>query len=244
MSDYISSVNSANPINQPGTRLIAIVDDEPDIIELVSLNLIKAGFKVKSFENASDLFKFLKTGSPDLFILDLMLPDADGFEICKYLRKNEKFASIPIIMLTARSEEMDKIIGFEIGADDYITKPFSPRELTARVKAILRRDDKTLQTKVVKIGENIEIDLQKYEVYLDSHKIDLTSTEYKILKLLSERKGWVYSREQILDHLGSQDKGVMDRTVDVHIKNLREKLGETGKIIKNIRGIGYKLELT
>ena len=243
MSEFLSSINSANPIGQSGSKLIAIVDDEPDIIELVSLNLVKAGYKVKSFENAGSLFQFLKTGIPDLFILDLMLPDADGFEICKYLRKNEKFSSIPVIMLTARSEEMDKIIGFEIGADDYITKPFSPRELTARVKAVMRRDDKVIKTQVIKIGDNIEIDLQKYEVYLDTKKIDLTSTEFKILKLLSDRKGWVYSREQILDHLGSQDKGVMDRTVDVHIKNLREKLGDSGKIIKNIRGIGYKLEL-
>jgi DNA-binding response OmpR family regulator len=171
-----------------------------------------------------------------------MLPDADGFEICKYLKKEEKFANVPIIMLTARGDEMDKVLGLELGADDYITKPFSPRELTARIKAVLRREDKVFKTQKIKIGNILEIDLQKYETYVEGQKVELTSTEFRILKLLSERKGWVYARDQILDYLGVQEKGVLDRTVDVHIKNLREKLANAGKFIKNIRGIGYKLE--
>ncbi|MFW5663306.1 MAG: winged helix-turn-helix domain-containing protein, partial [Bacteroidota bacterium] len=150
--------------------------------------------------------------------------------------------SIPVIMLTARSDEMDKIIGLELGADDYVTKPFSPRELLARVKAVLRREEKIHKSQKVRIGEILEVDLQKYEINVDGRKVDLTSTEFRILKLLSERKGWVYARDQILDYLGVQDKGVLDRTVDVHIKNLREKLGPAGKFIKNIRGVGYKLE--
>lgn len=223
-------------------KIIAIVDDEPDIVELVSLHLNKGGFKVKSFEDAEGLFKFLKTTMPDLVVLDLMLPDADGFEICKFLKKEEKYSSIPVIMLTARSDEMDKILGLELGADDYVTKPFSPRELVARIKAVLRREDKVHKSQKLKIADILEIDLQKYDVFVSGNKIELTSTEFRILKLLSERKGWVYARDQILDYLGVQDKGVLDRTVDVHIKNLREKLGDAGKFIKNIRGVGYKLE--
>lgn len=231
--------------NVKGTpaKLIVIVDDEPDIVELVSIHLVKAGYKVKSFEDAESLFKFLKANIPDLFILDLMLPDADGFEICKYLKKEEKYSNIPVIMLTARTDEMDKVLGLELGADDYVTKPFSPRELVARVKVVLRRDDKTSKSQKIKIGDILEIDLHKYDIFVEGNKIELTSTEFRILKLLSERRGWVYARDQILDYLGVQDKGVLDRTVDVHIKNLREKLGVAGKFIKNIRGVGYKLEV-
>jgi two-component system phosphate regulon response regulator PhoB/two-component system alkaline phosphatase synthesis response regulator PhoP len=229
--------------NSSSSKIIAVVEDEPDIKELLSINLTKAGFKVKGFEDAASLFKFLKTGKPDLFILDLMLPDADGFEICKFLKKEDKFSNIPIIILTARTDEMDKVLGLEIGADDYVTKPFSPRELIARVKAVLRRDEKVVKTTKINFGEILTIDLQKYDVTVEDKKVELTSTEFKILKLLIERKGWVYSREQILDYLGSQDKGILDRTIDVHIKNLREKLGNAGKFIKNIRGVGYKLEL-
>lgn len=243
MSEEIqNSFENAPPIQSVGAKLVAIVDDEPDIVELVALNLQKAGFKTKTFEDAEGLFKFLKSNVPDLVVLDLMLPDADGYEICKYLKKEDKFSSIPVIMLTARSDEMDKILGLELGADDYVTKPFSPRELVARVKAVLRRDDKVHKTNKIRIGDILEIDHQKYEVTVESQKVELTSTEFRILKLLSERKGWVYARDQILDYLGVQEKGVLDRTVDVHIKNLREKLGVAGKFIKNIRGVGYKLE--
>ncbi len=240
--DNLSPFEVFTSNTRSNSKLIAVVDDESDIVELVSLHLTKAGFKVKTFEAANELFKFLKTNVPDLVILDLMLPDADGFEICKYLKKDKRFSELPIIMLTARSDEMDKIIGLEIGADDYVTKPFSPRELVARVKVVLRRDDKSIKSHKIKIGELLEIDLQKYEVTVNQLKVELTSTEFKILTLLTERKGWVYSREQILNYLGVQDKGVLDRTVDVHIKNLREKLGVAGKHIKNIRSVGYKLE--
>ena len=225
-------------------KTIAIVDDEPDILELVSLNLKKAGFKTKEFLKSESFLGFIQKSDCDLVILDLMLPDADGFEICKLLKKNEKFAHIPVIMLTARGDEMEKILGLEIGADDYITKPFSPRELVARAKVVLRRDDngKSSKSNKVKIGNDVELDLLKYEVTVSGLKVELTSSEFKILKLITEKKGWVYSREQILETIGGNEKGVLDRTVDVHIKNLREKLGESGKYIKNIRGVGYKLE--
>lgn len=228
--------------NITNIKTIAIVDDEPDIIELVSIHLNKAGFRVKSFEMAVDLLQYLTSNIPDLIILDLMLPDGDGIDICKLLKKEDRTSSIPVIMLTARNEEMDRILGLEIGADDYVTKPFSPRELVARIKAVLRREEKTTKVNQISLGDAILIDLQKYEVLVDNKKIDLTSTEFKILKLLTEKIGWVYSRETILDYLGVQEKGVLDRTVDVHIKNLREKLGVYSHIIKNIRGVGYKIE--
>lgn len=231
-----------NASMQAIAKTIAVVDDEPDILELVALNLKKSGFKVRDFLDGTSFMRYLSTEIPDLIILDLMLPDADGMDICKSLRKSEKFANVPVIILTAKGDEMDKVLGLELGADDYITKPFSPRELTARVKAVLRRDDGTQKTKTLKVADVIELDLQKYETYVSGKKVELTSTEFKILRLLSERKGWVYSRDQILDYLGLQEKGVLDRTVDVHIKNLREKLGDASKYVKNIRGIGYKVE--
>ncbi|MFA6572194.1 MAG: response regulator transcription factor [Bacteroidota bacterium] len=228
--------------SQSSGKLIAVLDDEPDILELVSLHLRKAGFKVKEFETSKSFLKFIEEKTPHLIILDLMLPDADGLEICKSLKKDEKFSSVPVLLLTAKSEEIDKIIGLELGADDYVTKPFSTRELVARVKALIRREQNSVKNNKVKVGGILELDLQKYETYIIGEKIELTLTEFKILKLLCERKGWVYARDQILEYLGSTDKGVMDRTIDVHIKNLREKLGPAGSFIKNIRGIGYKLE--
>lgn len=222
---------------------IAVVDDEPDIVDLVSLHLERSGFRVKSFSNGKELFKSLRTSIPDLIILDLMLPDSDGFEICSTVKKDEKYSKIPVIMLSARSHESDKILGLEIGADDYITKPFSPRELVARVKVILRRETKSHPAEYFSFDSTLEIDFIRYLVFVNKVKVELTTTEYKILCLLAKQKGSVYSRESILEHLGSYDKGVTDRTVDVHIRNLRDKLGIAGKYIINIRGIGYKLDI-
>ena len=223
-------------------KLIAVVDDEPDIVELVSLNLQKAGFRVRSFPEADPFLRFLNSEIPDLIILDLMLPDTDGFEICKHLKAHEKYASIPIIMLTARSEETEKVLGLELGADDYVTKPFSPRELIARVKAVLRRPEVRHETKKIFVGDLMIIDLEKYEVTVENKKVELTPTEFRILQLLSSKRGWVQSRDQILNFLWGQDKTVIDRTVDVHIRHLRDKLGKASPLIKNVRGMGYKLE--
>ena len=223
-------------------KRIAILDDEPDIVELVSLHLEKAGFKAEGFLDAEKFFEFLEKTKPDLIILDLMLPDADGFEICKYLKAKEELTSIPVIMLTAKDEESDKILGLELGADDYVTKPFSPKELVARVKAVLRRQISREKVKTITIGKNLVLNSEKYEVWVDKKKIPLTSTEFKILRLLASKKGWVFTREQILDNLWGHEKIVLDRTIDVHIKNLREKLGRAARFIKNIRGVGYKLE--
>ena len=223
-------------------KTIAIIDDEPDIVELVSLHLKKAGFEARGFLNAEDFFDFIGRTVPDLILLDLMLPDADGFEICKYLRKKDEFASVPIIMLTAKGEETDKVLGLELGADDYVTKPFSPKELVARVKAVLRRQDKEEVLNKIVIGDLLTIFPEKHDAFAEGNKIDLTSTEFKILTLLASKKGWVFTRDQILDYLWGQEKAVLDRTVDVHIKHLREKLGKAGALIKNVRGVGYKLE--
>ena len=231
--------------------LIAIVDDEPDIVELVSIHLKKAMFKVKGFYDAETLYRFLGLSDgqyqdsvqiPDLIILDLMLPDADGIEICKNLKKRNEYSSIPIIMLTAKGDETDKILGLEFGADDYVTKPFSPRELVARVKAILRRQQNLDEFGKFDIGGMLIVDVEKHEVVVEGKKVELTSTEFRILKLFISNKNKVFSRYDILDHLWGNEKIVLDRTIDVHIKNLRDKLDKAGSFIKNIRGIGYKLE--
>lgn len=226
-----------------GNQSIAIVDDEPDILELVSLHLQKANYRVSSFTEAASLYRFLEREVPDLIILDLMLPDVDGLEICRYLRGRELFSSIPIIMLTARTDEMDKVIGLELGADDYVTKPFSPRELVARVRAVLRRHGRQEgdSGKVFAVGA-VTIDPEKHEAAVNNKKLDLTPTEFKILHLLSSKKGRIQSRDQILSFLWGDEKFVVDRTVDVHIRHLREKLGKASHIIKNVRGVGYKVE--
>jgi two-component system phosphate regulon response regulator PhoB/two-component system alkaline phosphatase synthesis response regulator PhoP len=223
-------------------KLIAIIDDEPDIRELVSLHLERAGFEAETFERSDDFLRSLDLKIPDLIILDLMLPDADGLDVCKMLRKSDSYSHIPIIMLTAKGEETDRILGLELGSDDYVTKPFSPRELVARVKAVLRREVKPEDEAIQNIAGIITIDPGKHEVKLKGDTIDLTSTEFRILQLLTSKKGWVFSRDQILDYLWGQEKAVLDRTIDVHIKHLREKLGEAAYLIKNIRGVGYKLE--
>jgi DNA-binding response OmpR family regulator len=231
---------------------IAIVDDEADIVELVSFHLKKNNYNIFPYYNANTFLDSLKkTVNLDLIILDLMLPDMDGFDICKILRSQKEFKKVPIIMLTAKNDEIDKVIGLEVGADDYVTKPFSPRELIARVKALLRRsdfkekenDNDKENDKILNIDNIIFIDTQKYEVYdNESNKINLTNTEFKILKTLLEKRGWVFSRDQLLNKIWGEEKYVIDRTIDVHIKNLREKLHEAGKLIKNVRGVGYKLE--
>ncbi len=223
-------------------ELIAVVDDEPDILELVALHLKKAGFRVQGFLDGQSFLAFLQKELPDAVLLDLMLPDADGLEICGFMKKQEALSRIPLIMVTARSEETDRIIGLELGADDYVSKPFSAKELVARVKAVLRRQRPSEAAKRIEIGGILSIDLEKYEVRIGGKLIDLTSTEFRILKLLAAKKGWVFTRHQVLDYLWGHEKAVLDRTVDVHIRNLREKLGDAGTLIKNIRGVGYKLE--
>jgi len=224
------------------TKTVAIVDDEPDLLELVALHLKRVGFQTETFLDGQTFLRYLDRQRPDLIILDLILPDVDGFEICKYLRSNKEFASLPIIMLTAKGDETDRVVGLELGADDYITKPFSVKELIARVKAVLRRLEAPQKIQRLELGGRLVIDQEKHEVLVDGEKIELTSTEFKILGLLASSKGRVFTRDQILDYLWGQEKAVVDRTIDVHIRNLREKLGKAAAFIKNIRGVGYKIE--
>jgi DNA-binding response OmpR family regulator len=223
-------------------KLIAVVDDEEDLRELLSLHLGRAGFDVEKFADAAGFYAFLETRRPDLVVLDLMLPDADGMEICKILKRNAETARIPVVMLTARGEEIDRVLGLELGADDYVTKPFSIKEFTARIHAVLRRGATAEETRTISVGRILSMDLEKYEVKVEGRPVDLTSTEFKILQLLASRKGRVFTREQILDFLWGDEKAVVDRTVDVHIRNLREKLGPAAALIRNIRGVGYKVE--
>ena len=223
------------------SRLIAVVDDEPDIRELVALHLKKAGFSVRAFPDAGQFQKSLVSSLPDLVVLDLMLPDADGIDICKDLKRDSRTASVPVVMLTARGDELDRVLGLEIGADDYVTKPFSPKELVARVKAVLRRHDKGKEKDKVELTDGVVMDLNRYEVTVGGRRVELTTTEFKILSILAERPGWVFSRDEILSRLWGDEKAVIDRTVDVHVTNLRKKLGKAGRIIENVRGVGYKL---
>jgi len=225
-------------------KLITIVDDEEDIVELVSHHLKREGFKVKEFHNGRDFLSFLESVVPDLAVLDIMLPGIDGLEICRMLKSKTSTSSVPIIMLTAKASEADVVVGLELGADDYIVKPFSPRELVARVKTVLRRTTAIEdQGNVIRIGPLV-VNTEKYEVSVDGNKLNLTTTEFKILEVLAEGKGRVFTRDQLLKkkRLWGDDKLVYDRTIDVHIKNLREKLGVAGNMIKTVRSIGYKLE--
>jgi two-component system phosphate regulon response regulator PhoB/two-component system alkaline phosphatase synthesis response regulator PhoP len=223
---------------------IAVVDDERDILELVSLHLKKSHFRVREFSDGSSFIQYLNSEKPDLVVLDLMLPDADGFEICKYMKGKRNLSHIPIVMLTAKSEETDTIHGLELGADDYVRKPFSPNELIARVKAVLRRIESRREFEAperMSIG-NIAIDTGKHEVVVDGKRVELTSAEFRILQLLASEKGRVFSRDRILDHLWGNEKSVVDRTIDVHIRHLRSKMGSASKSIRNVHGVGYKLE--
>jgi two-component system phosphate regulon response regulator PhoB/two-component system alkaline phosphatase synthesis response regulator PhoP len=226
----------------PELQLVAVVDDEPDIVELVSIHLKRAGFEVRGFPDGKTFLRFIEKRVPALVVLDLMLPDMDGLEICRHLRAEDRYSSVPIIMLTARGEEADKVLGLELGADDYVAKPFSARELAARVKAILRRKTGERKTRRITVGNILVIDTERYEVTVSGRKVALTPTEFRILAFLSASQGLVFSRDQILDHLWGREKAVVDRTIDVHIKHLRDKLGKAAGFIKNIRGVGYKIE--
>jgi DNA-binding response OmpR family regulator len=225
-------------------KVIAVVDDEPDILELIGLHLARAGFTVKPFAAARPLLQYLEKHLPELLVLDLMLPDGDGLEICKSLKREPRSSALPILILTAKGEKPDIVLGLEFGADDYLVKPFSPPELVARVKAILRRSSRPgpESANLVRVGDMLAIDQGRHSALVNGQAVTLTSTEFSILLILSRNPGWVFSREKILDALWGDEKAVIDRTIDVHIKHLREKLGPAGTLIKNIRGVGYKIE--
>ncbi len=220
---------------------ILIVEDDADIVEMIGYNLKKEGYRVASVLDGERAVYSAKRDKPDLIILDLMLPGMDGLEVCRALRKNELTAHIPIIMLTAKSQEADKVVGLELGADDYMTKPFSPRELIARIKAVLRRGDAPLAKKIVKAGD-IVIDSLKYKVTVSGKAISLTATEFKLLEFMARSPGIVLSRDKILDNVFGYEASIYDRTVDAHMKSLRKKLGKARNYIETIRGAGYSFK--
>lgn len=219
-----------------------VVDDEADLTELITYNLKQEGFAVDSASDGESALTKIKKGKYDLLILDLMLPGIQGMELCRILRDEQKTARLPIIMLTAKGEEVDRILGLEMGADDYITKPFSPRELIARVKAVLRRvSEKPVTEKHLKIRD-LEIDRERYTVTIKGMPVKLSATEFKLLLFLAERKGKVFNRDQLLDAVWRDEAFVEPRTVDVHIRRLRsqiEKDSTNPRYIKTMRGIGY-----
>jgi len=222
-------------------EIILIVEDEKDVLNLIEYNLSKEGYIIRTAETGEIGLKIAINDLPDLIILDLMLPGIDGFEICGILKKSSDTDSIPIVMLTAKGEESDIITGLELGADDYITKPFSPKVLLARVRAILRRSKtKTADDHSKIIIGGLVIDPARFEVIFKNKMIDLTSTEFKLLHFLARKPGRVFSRYQIVDAIKGTDYPVTERSVDVQIVGLRKKLGEAGKFIVTIRGIGYK----
>jgi two-component system phosphate regulon response regulator PhoB/two-component system alkaline phosphatase synthesis response regulator PhoP len=222
---------------------IALVEDEPDLAKMAAQFLTKEGFKVATYPDAASFYRSLDKTPPDLILLDLMLPDADGLDVCRMIRRNQDWSSIPIICVTAKGGEMDRVLGLELGADDYVVKPISFKELAARIRAVLRRGRTDAPPARVSIGDGeIEMDPERFEVRLAGKPLELTTTEFKLLYLLASKPGRVFTREQILDQVWGNEKIVLDRTVDVHIKNLREKLGEAARFLKNIRGVGYKVE--
>lgn len=227
-------------------KTILIVEDDEDIQQLVGFNLIKAGFLVEYADSGEQaLEKIRKNQHPDLILLDIMLPGMDGIEICRILRTENQTAEIPIIMLTAKGEETDIIDGLEVGADDYVTKPFSPKVLLSRIKAVLRRKVKDGAPATPERGdiiktENIVINPGRYEVTVEEQQVNLTPTEFGILKLLAKRPGWVFSRQQIIDEVRGYDYMITPRAIDVQVFSLRKKLGPAGKKIETVRGIGYR----
>jgi two-component system alkaline phosphatase synthesis response regulator PhoP len=233
--------------NAGGSRAlkILIVDDEKDIVELVAYNLEKEGYETLKALDGEKALQLVRTKTPDLVVLDLMLPGIQGLEVCRRIRKDPQTAAIPIIMLTAKGEEIDKIFGLEVGADDYITKPFSVKELQARIKAVLRRSEARRAVDQAELFEfkGLRIDFRSYEVAVDGKRVDLSPTEFRLLKFLSRNPGRVYSREQILDRVWGDDAFVEPRTVDVHIRRLRTRIEHdesSPDYIITVRGVGYK----
>lgn len=222
-------------------KRILIVDDEEDILELLSYNLRKEGYDVTAVTTGEEALDLAQRNPPDLLLLDLMLPGIDGLDVCRELKSSERTRSIPIIMVTAKGEEADIVAGLELGADDYVTKPFSPRVLLARARTVLRRKRREVQPglDIVKIHD-ITIDPTRHEVLVRGEKVEFTATEFGILNFLARRPGWVFTRTQIIDSVKGDDYPVTDRSVDVQVVSLRRKLGDSGSVIETVRGVGYR----
>ena len=222
-------------------KTILVIEDEPDIAELIQINLEEDGFEVICSNTAADGYRKIRLLIPDLVVLDLMLPDTPGIDLCKLIRQNKKFNQIPIIIATARASEADVVLGLEAGADDYITKPFSMRELSARIRAILRRNQRgqLINDSIIQSGP-LRLDQLKHEAHINGNPLRLTLAEFRLLATLAGRAGEVLNRDQLLDSITEGSANIIDRNVDVHIRALRRKLGESGSLILTVRGIGYK----
>ena len=230
--------------NTMAKEKILIVDDEEHIIELLKFNLLNAGYEVFTANDGIDAVKIAKAEKPSLLLLDLMLPGIDGFDVCKEIKRNNEMKNTSIVMLTAKGEELDKILGLELGADDYITKPFSVRELLARVKAVLRRTNSFNDPEdEIYDSQNLKVDFERHEVSVNSEKVDLTLKEFELLQILIKNKGKILKRETLLDKIWGYEYIGETRTVDVHIRYLRKKIEEDDKnprFIETIRGVGYR----
>lgn len=221
---------------------ILVIEDEKDILDIIEFNLEKEGYKVKCVESGEEGLKHAREKIPDIILLDLMLPGIDGLDVCRVLKNDSKTRHIPIIMITAKSEESDIVSGLEMGADDYITKPFSPKVLLARVKAVLRKVSMASGESDIIKKKDLIIDKGRREVLSKGKKVDLTFTEFELLYLLAKRPGWVFTRNQIVQAVKGDGYPVTERAVDVQIVGLRKKLGDAGDIIETIRGVGYRFK--
>ena len=223
------------------SKKILIIEDEPDIRKTLEYNLSREGYGVISTSSLAEGRNSLESNSFSLILLDLMLPDGSGLDLCREIKSDKIFSSIPIIILTAKDDEVDKVVGFELGADDYVTKPFSVRELILRVKAVLKRANvKSENLEVKRQFGDLVIDIDSHEVFVNNDLVILTALEFKLLRQLVDRRGRVQSRDQLLSDVWGYSAEVTTRTVDTHIKRLREKLGTMGKYVQTIRGVGYK----
>jgi two-component system phosphate regulon response regulator PhoB len=222
---------------------ILVVDDEEDLLELVNYNLGREGFRVECVSSGEAALAAARRSLPDLIVLDLLLPSVDGLEVCRLLKNDPKTKHIPIIMLTAKGEESDMVSGLELGADDYMTKPFSPRVLLARIKAILRRKAKDTSGEDTAIHvHELVIHPGRHEVLIDGQPVELTFTEFRLLHFLARKPGWAFTRSQIVDAVKGEDYPVTERSVDVQVAGLRKKLGDQGAYIETVRGVGYRFK--
>lgn len=220
-----------------------MIEDEPDIVELVRYSFRKEGFELESFSRGRDGLDYLRRNRPDLVLIDILLPDLDGFEICRRLRVDDRLRSVPVIFLTAKGEEIDRVLGLEIGADDYVVKPFSPRELVARVKAVLRRQERAEEKPDVVEAGDVVLDLRTQEVKVRGRPVELSTLEFKLLHYLASHPRRVFSRDRLLDEVWGRDRFVTPRTVDVHIRRLREKIESQANrphYLQTVRGSGYR----
>lgn len=219
---------------------VLVIDDEKDMIELLRYNLEQEGFDVIGASKGEEGLRVAAEHRPDLVVLDLMMPGMDGLEVCRRLRQDPRTARLPVVMLTAKASEADRVVGLELGADDYVTKPFSPREVVARVKAILRRVSAPAQSETLRRGDLV-IDVTRREVTWKGKAVSLTATEFRLIQFLATCPGRVLSRAEIIEGALGHDVAVTDRTVDVHVTAIRRKLGRGGDVIETVRGFGYKL---